>query len=56
MFLTQKRILSFLPLLALAISVVIGFTIYHTDAVGAKPLAQSTRTKPAIVLVHGAFC
>ena len=55
MFFTQKRIPNFLPLLSLAISVVIGFATYHTDAVGAQPLAQTTTTKPAIVLVHGAF-
>lgn len=55
MLFTQKRITGCLLLLSLAISVMVGFATYHTDAAMAKPLAQTTSIKPSIVLVHGAF-
>jgi pimeloyl-ACP methyl ester carboxylesterase len=55
MFFAQKRVPGFLLLLSLTIGLVVGFAIFYTDAVVAKPLAQTTSTKPSIVLVHGAF-
>lgn len=55
MLFAQKRVQRFLLSLLLVVSVAVGLAIHHSDAVTAQPLGQTTNTKPAIVLVHGAF-
>jgi pimeloyl-ACP methyl ester carboxylesterase len=55
MLFIQKKVQGFLLGLLLVVSFAVGLAIHHSDAVTAQPLAQTTNTKPAIVLVHGAF-
>ncbi len=55
MLFAQKRVQGFLLNLLLVVGFAVGLAIHHADAVTAQPLAQTTNTKPAIVLVHGAF-
>ncbi len=55
MFFAQKKVQGFLLILLLAVSLVVGLSMRHSEAVVAQPLAQTLSTKPSIVLVHGAF-
>jgi pimeloyl-ACP methyl ester carboxylesterase len=55
MLFSQKKVQGFLLSLLLVVSFAVGLAIHHSDAVTAQPLAQTSSTKPAIVLVHGAF-
>ncbi len=53
-FAQKKKVQRFLLLLLLAVSLVVGLAMRHADAFVAQPLAQTSSTKPSIVLVHGA--